>query len=77
MLTMRLLRALSDYCPDVTIGTSGTSHQPVQGRYGMSVEVNCLPGYRVDDGLSYVTTCQQNLTWSRVENCTGKSFSIS
>ena len=54
------------------ISTGVNSTQVIQGISEHSVEVKCAKGYSVTGEISYMTTCQLNRTWSRVDNCTGE-----
>ena len=54
------------------ISTGVNSTQVINGISEHSVEVKCAIGYSVNGETSYMTTCQLNRTWSRVDNCTGE-----
>ena len=59
-------------CPSMMISTGGNSTLVINGISENSVEVKCAIGYSVKGEISYMTTCQLNRTWSRVDNCTGE-----
>ena len=69
---LHFVSSVSGACPSVMISTGVNSTQVIHGIPEHSVEVKCATGYSVTGEISYMTTCQLNRTWSRVDNCTGE-----